>query len=66
MTRICVFADAFYVIIVGVAKFCIFLILFNGNSISSIYTDTKLLYICEHFFSLKTANLIIKWVPYKG
>ena len=38
---------------------------FNGNSISSIYADTKLLYKYEHFFSMKTCNLIMNCVPYK-
>ena len=42
-----------------------FLISFNGNSISSIYLDTKSLYKYELLFYLKTSSLIIIWVPYK-
>ena len=33
-----------------------------SKTTTSVYTDTKLLYKYEHFFSLKNDNLIINWV----
>ena len=39
-----------------------FLLSFNGNCLSSIYTDTKV-YKYEYFFSSKTSNLIIIGFP---
>ena len=41
-----------------------FLLSFNGYSISNIHINTKLCKY-QHFFSLKTGNLIINWAPYK-
>ena len=45
-------------------KVLLFLLSFKlGNSIPSTLSDIKVSYNCEHFFFLKTGNLILNWVP---